>query len=72
MLVMHNINIPQEFNRYDFVLPTGIHIGTLLLPPDYAFAHDIKVLEIVTKPIAIRWGAYVPQASKVRSPESRR
>lgn len=71
MLVMHNINIPQEFNRYDFVLPTGIHIGALLLPPDYAFAHDIKVLEIITKPIALRWGVYAPPAQKIHTAQNR-
>lgn len=58
---MYNLRVRQENNKYDFMLPTGIYIGTLLMPADNAYILDAKVIEQISKVLAYRWGICQPQ-----------
>lgn len=43
-------------NEYHFYLETGIYLGGLLFPCNGQYAFDDKMLDIITKALAVRWG----------------
>lgn len=73
MEIMNNIGIIQDYrqvsqnqiqNEYYFYTGTGIYLGTVILPADRQFMADAKVLNIITRAIALRWGLIQPRRTK--------
>ena len=58
IIVVQNLNKlsnGQEQNEYHFYTLTRIYLGGIILPNDRQFMSDSKVLNIVTRAMALRW-----------------
>lgn len=57
-MIIHNLYVEQVPQRqvYNIYLPNGIQIGAVSLGTDFQVAYDLKVLEIICKAIAMRYG----------------
>lgn len=64
--MINNINVIQNNNEYLFYTPQNICIAHLILPPDGQYAMDAKLLAMITKPIAQRWGV-IQRQDKISS-----
>ena len=65
-MVMNNIGIVQNrymdrngqpHNEYYFFSANNIRLGGVLLPSNSQYMEDAKTLNIITKALALRWGA---------------
>ena len=61
-MVMNNIGIVQNWNgqphnEYYFFSANNIRLGGVLLPSNSQYMEDAKTLNIITKALALRWGA---------------
>lgn len=48
-------------NEYHFRSPNGFYLGGLRFPSDMQYAFDDKMLEIIAKALAIRYGYIKPK-----------
>ena len=53
---MNNILVVQVGNEYHFYTETNIYLGGVLMPNNGQFAFDTKMLDVITRALAIRWG----------------
>ena len=49
------MTVLQRDNAYVIKTPQGICVAQLFLPPDQQYLMDGKVLQAITKVLAIRW-----------------
>ena len=45
----------QVMNEYHFITETGLHLGGLIFPANGQYLFDAKVLNLISRAIAIRW-----------------
>lgn len=50
----------QVQNEYHFYAENGMYLGVVIFPPNGQLMYDAKMLEVITKSIAIRWGFIEP------------
>lgn len=48
--------IQQANNEYQIWTPQGIRIAYIVMPPDGRYVLDSKVLEVICRAFAHRWG----------------
>lgn len=53
---LYKTNTGQVNNEYHLWTEQGIYCGALLFPSDGQYMFDDKILNIITKALAIRWG----------------
>ena len=56
MMVINNIWIEQRNNFYRLILPSGIVVAEIQMPPNGEYMYDSRALEYITKALAHRWG----------------
>lgn len=49
-------NMGQLHNEYHFQMENGIYLGGLSFPSNGQYLFDDKILTIIAKTLAIRWG----------------
>lgn len=62
-MIMNNILVVQVGNEYHFYTDTNIYLGGVLMPANGQFAFDTKMLDVITRALAIRWGT-IPMPRK--------
>lgn len=50
------INAREFRNEYHFWAENGTYLGALAFPPNGQFMFDSKILDHITKALALRWG----------------
>jgi len=56
-MMMNNIAVIQTGNsQYTFYTETNICLGIVVMPDNGQYMFDCKVLDVVTKAMALRWG----------------
>ena len=68
-MVLNNIEVVQTayisktgepHNEYHMRTENNIYLGFVNLPPNGQYAYDAKVMEHITKALALRWGLIAP------------
>lgn len=64
-MIINNIGvIQQKGSQYLLYLPNNICVGHLAMPSDNQYIEDAKVLQDITKSIAVRWNVYEKKKGK--------
>lgn len=66
-MIQNNIVVIQRNNRYELSLQVNNHnviVAYILTPSDGQFVNDSKVMEVVTKALASRWGVLEKKGKK--------
>ena len=67
-MILNNIEVVQSayiaktgepHNEYHMRTENNIYLGYVNLPPNGQYAYDAKVMEHITKALALRWGLIV-------------
>ena len=69
-MIQNNVIIAQSNNRYELSLQVNnqnVVIAYVLMPNDREYISDYKILEIITKSIASRWGVLEKKGKKWRN-----
>lgn len=56
MMVMNNIIVVQVGSQYYFYTDTNIWLGAVAMPDNHQYSFDTKMLNVITRALAIRWG----------------
>ncbi len=68
-MILNNIEVVQSayitqtgepHNEYHMRTENNIYLGFVNLPPNGQYAYDAKVMEHITKALALRWGLIAP------------
>lgn len=63
MMVLNNIGVVQVGCQYHFYTQNNIYLGAVAMPDNGQLAFDTKMLDVITKALAIRWGI-IPMPKK--------
>lgn len=55
-MILNQIGIVQDENRYHFYTENNLYLGVVALPANGQYTFDAKTLDIITKALAVRWG----------------